>query len=95
MQFNDQLDKRLLFLGLAPFSEQLPEDHSVYRVVCFLKIYQQVELALLWALYFVKESARMYGSGLIFFEAGLVDLRLDQVWRLRLDSLEDSFLLNL
>ena len=30
----------------------------------------------------------MNGSGLAFFETSLVDLRLNQVWRLRLDSLK-------
>ena len=34
----------------------------------------------------------MDGSGLAFLEASLVDLRLDQVWRLRLDSLKYCFL---
>jgi hypothetical protein len=37
----------------------------------------------------------MNGCGLAFFEASLVDLRLDQVWRLRLDSLKYCLLHNL
>ena len=74
MEFYDQLDERSLLLGLAPFSEQLPEDHSVHRVVGFLKINQQVELALLRTMDFVQESTGMYGSGLAFFETSLVHL---------------------
>ena len=34
----------------------------------------------------------MNGCGLAFFETSLVDLRLNQVWRLRLDSLKYCFL---
>ena len=82
-------------LGLAPFPEQLPENHSVHRVVGFLKVDKQVELALLGAVYFVQESTGMNGSGLAFFETSLVDLRLNQMWRLRLDSLKYCFLHNL
>ena len=36
MQFLYQLDECLLGLGLAAFVQQLPEDHSVHRVVGFL-----------------------------------------------------------
>ena len=61
MQPHDQLDERSLLLGLAPFSEQLPEDHSVYRVVGFLKVYQQIELALLGTVDFIQESTGMNG----------------------------------
>ena len=95
MEFDYQLDKRLLLLGLAPFFEQLPENHSVHRVISFLKVDQQVELALFGTMDFIQESTGMNGSGLAFFEASLVDLRLNQMWRLRLDSLKYCFLHNL
>ena len=35
MEFLYKLDECLLGLGLALFVQQLPEDHSVYRVVGF------------------------------------------------------------
>ena len=92
VELHDQLDERPLLLGLAPFPEQLPKDHSVHRVVGFLEVNQQVELVLLWAVYFIQESACVNCSGLPFFETCLIDLRLDQVWRLRLDSLKDGLL---
>ena len=79
-------------LGLAPFFQQLPEYPSVYRVISLLQVYQQVELALLWTVNLVQESACVDCSGLPFFETCLVNLRLDQVWRLRLDSLKYGFL---
>ena len=82
-------------LSLAPFSQQLPENHSVHRVVGFLKVDKQVKLAFLGTVYFVQESTGMNGSGLAFFETSLVDLRLNQMWRLRLDSLKYCFLHNL
>ena len=34
----------------------------------------------------------MYSSGLVFFEPSLVELSLDEVWAVLLDSLENSFL---
>ena len=63
MKFDYQLDKRLLLLGLAPFFEQLLENHSVHRVISFLKVDKQVELAFLWAVYFIQESTGINGCG--------------------------------
>ena len=77
VEFHDQLDERSLLLGLAPFSEQLSEDHSVHGVVGFLQVYQQVVLALLWPMHFIQESACVNSCGLPLFETCLVDLRLD------------------
>ena len=85
MQFLYQLDECLLGLGLAAFVQQLPEDHSVHRVVGFLQVNEQVELALLRTMHFIEQPTGVDGSGLAFLEASLVDLGLDQVRVLSLD----------
>ena len=92
MKFLYQLDKCPLRLGLAAFVQQLPEDHSVYRVVSFLQVNEQVELTFLRTMHFIKQPTGMDGSGLALLEASLVNLRLDQVRVLSLDPFKDRFL---
>ena len=91
MQFHYQLDQRSLLLGLAPFFEQFPEDHSVHRVVSFLEVNEKVEFPFPLTVHFIKKATGMDGSGLAVLEASLVCLRGDEMRELLFDPLKYCF----
>jgi hypothetical protein len=78
-------------LGLASLLQQLPEDHSVHRVVRFLEVDEKVELPFPLSVYLIKEATGMDSSGLAVLEASLVCLGGYEMRGLLLDPLKYCF----